>query len=475
MHETEQKAPSILVVEDESIVAMDMERRLRGLGYHVVGRVLTGKDAVQQDDLLHPDIVLMDIHLKGDMDGIEASTYIRSKRDVPIIYITAYSDDKTLERAKATQPYGYILKPFQEREIHSVIEMALYKHHAETELKRAKREAEEGLRARNEFLANMSHEFRTPINSILGMATLAKERSDSSEVGEYLDLLIESGKGLLDMVSSVLDYAKIESDRFKLVMSNLNVSSMVKKIRERFAYQIAQSDVDFSITVAPGVPKLLWCDEEKYYQIILNLVSNALKFTSRGEVSVTISAGEKIDQAGGSLLLKVVDTGVGIAKDQQDHIFRAFTQVDGSATRTFGGTGLGLTIVKQFVDQVGGSIELTSDTGKGTEVVVKLPVRISTGAEHRIGHDEGSTFPDTPINMSDFAEHCRRLLREQAYEQIEHEAYVIKNHFAKLGYGKVEDDLLRVILGTRKRSEKSVLKALILLDEDTGQSAESEV
>ncbi len=134
----------ILVVEDESIVAMDIERRLKSLGYQVVGHVLSGEEAVVRTDEERPDLVLMDIHLKGTMDGIEAAQKIRRLYDIPVIYITAYSDEATLERAKVTEPFGYILKPFQEREIHSAIEMAIYKHRSEQELRAAKEAAVEG-------------------------------------------------------------------------------------------------------------------------------------------------------------------------------------------------------------------------------------------------------------------------------------------------------------------------------------------
>src|SRR6056297_163320 len=188
----------ILLVEDESIVAMDMERRLTGLGYRVIAHVMTGEDAIEKAGTLRPDLILMDIHLKGAVDGIEAAEVIKDNNAVPVIYITAYSDEVTLDRAKVTQPFGYILKPFQEREIHSTIEMALYKHKVEQELRTAKAEAEAGNRAKSQFLANVSHELRTPLNSILGMTQLALESKDKSEQEEYLRIVKESGNSLLN-------------------------------------------------------------------------------------------------------------------------------------------------------------------------------------------------------------------------------------------------------------------------------------
>lgn len=121
----------ILVVEDESIVALEIKRRLQNLGYMVPAVASSGEDAINKASLTFPDLILMDIMLKGDMDGVEAARQIREKFDIPVIYLTAYSDDETLDRAKETGPYGYILKPFEESDLHASIEMALSKHKME--------------------------------------------------------------------------------------------------------------------------------------------------------------------------------------------------------------------------------------------------------------------------------------------------------------------------------------------------------
>lgn len=151
---------SIMLVEDEIIVAADVKNRLENMGYAVLGIFDTGEEAIQKAGELKPDMVLMDIVLKGEMDGIDAAQKIREQFDIPLIYLTAYSDEKTLERAKVTEPFGYVLKPFEDREIQSAIEMALYKHQMEKKLKESEEKyrklVEKFLRVSTEILNELS-------------------------------------------------------------------------------------------------------------------------------------------------------------------------------------------------------------------------------------------------------------------------------------------------------------------------------
>ena len=129
----------IMIVEDEAIVALDLQHKLKTLGYAVSGVASSGEEAVRKVPQTRPDLVLMDIKLKGDMDGIEAAQRIRDEFNIPVVYLTAYSDENTLQRAKVTEPAGYLLKPFKDREVYATIEMALYKHKMEMERKKARR------------------------------------------------------------------------------------------------------------------------------------------------------------------------------------------------------------------------------------------------------------------------------------------------------------------------------------------------
>src|SRR6056297_918106 len=250
----------ILLVEDESIVAMDMERRLTGLGYRVIAHVMTGEDAIEKAGTLRPDLILMDIHLKGAVDGIEAAEVIKDNNAVPVIYITAYSDEVTLDRAKVTEPFGYILKPFQEREIHSTIEMALYKHRIEQELRRAKEDAEAGNRSKSEFLANVSHELRTPLNSILGMTQMAMETEDQEERREYLEIVQASGEGLLSLIDSILEFSRNESGKIQLNNGEFMLDELMESVVERFRKDFLKRHLEFHLEIDEGSEFQLYGD-----------------------------------------------------------------------------------------------------------------------------------------------------------------------------------------------------------------------
>ncbi len=357
----------ILLVEDESIVAMDMERRLTALGYQVIEHVLTGEDAVAKAQLEQPDLILMDIHLKGEMDGIQAAERIKNSLGTPVIYITAYSDETTLSRAKVTEPFGYILKPFQEREIYSTIEMALYKYEIEQELRSAKIRAEEGSRAKSEFLANVSHELRTPLNSILGMTQLARKANDYQTQQEYLQIVEDSGRSLLNLIDSLLDFSRMEAGRITLSKNDFFIDEVVENAVNKLWTQVQEKELCIYIDIDEKSRFHLRGDEHKIGQIFLNLLSNAVKFTDRGWVYLRLTTEEGAKPNEVVVHGMVQDTGCGIPDNEKKHVFEAFHQVDSTSTREYNGAGLGLSIVNDLVKLMDGQIEFSSKIGHGTK------------------------------------------------------------------------------------------------------------
>jgi len=379
--ETQERNTRILIVEDESIVAMDMERRLRSLGYDVVEHIMHGDQALETTAREQPDLVLMDIHLKGEIDGIEAAELIKREYRIPVIYITAYSDETTLERAKVTEPYGYILKPFQEREIYSAIEMAIYKHRMEQRLLEAKMAAEEGYRAKSEFLANMSHELRTPLNSILGMTDLAREAENKDERDEYLRIVKDAGNGLLHIIDSILDFSRLEAGKLEIHEEPFNVVDFVEEIIDELWVQVELKGMLMLVDIDEDAPLGLRGDRRKLRQIFINLLGNAIKFTQHGSVTVSARTEQQRKADRVNLIVRISDTGVGIPNGERKNIFEAFHQIDKTMTKVYSGTGLGLSIVKNLVDILGGTISVSSEEEKGSTFDLKIPLHYDSREE----------------------------------------------------------------------------------------------
>jgi len=238
-------------------------------------------------------------------------------------------------------------------------------------LDRAKQEAEQATLHKSDFLATMSHEIRTPINGILGVAELL-ERTDLDETQSmYLNLVQTSGTALLGIINDVLDYTKIETGNMELELIAFDVRALLEEVISIFTLHSAGKELELIFHVDDSVPAVIEADPTRIRQIIVNFLSNAFKFTDRGEIQVLLSLdGQKEN----NLLLQVKDTGIGIADDVQAKLFTAFSQADKSTTRKYGGTGLGLSICRSFIELMSGDIGVESQTSVGTTFWFNIPV-----------------------------------------------------------------------------------------------------
>ncbi|HEX4896395.1 MAG TPA: transporter substrate-binding domain-containing protein [Solimonas sp.] len=250
----------------------------------------------------------------------------------------------------------------------------------EAELAAAKTVAEEANRAKGEFLANMSHEIRTPMNAVIGLSHLALRTHPEPRLRDYLSKIESSAQSLLRIINDILDFSKIEAGKMGLEHTTFDVAEVLSQLHNVASVRAAEKGLQFQCRLAPGTPARLVGDPLRLGQVLLNLASNAVKFTEKGRVSVELGE-ERREAARCWMRIRVTDTGIGMSEEQQAKLFQSFSQADASTTRRYGGTGLGLSITHRLVELMHGQISCRSTPGEGTEFSLLLPLEIPAQGE----------------------------------------------------------------------------------------------
>ncbi|MEY4875299.1 MAG: hypothetical protein RL708_448, partial [Bacteroidota bacterium] len=232
--------------------------------------------------------------------------------------------------------------------------------------------AKQSNKMKQQFLANMSHEIRTPMNSVIGFTELLSQTQLNAEQSNYLNAIKSSAENLLVIINDILDFSKIDSGKVELQKENVPIQKIIDKVHSTLYLKAKEKDLKFVIEKLSDVPDIIYCDEVRLYQILINLLNNAIKFTHEGKIGLQIMKLEDHDNQV-KLQFKIYDTGVGIEKEQLPKIFNSFTQANMDTSKKYGGTGLGLAITKQLIELFDGKISVESEMGEGTTFHVEIP------------------------------------------------------------------------------------------------------
>ena len=442
---------SVMVVEDERIVALHLKQQLTRLGYQVPLMATSGEKALEQLEAGRPDVVLMDVHLEGTLDGIATAQRIPPELQIPVIYLTAYSEEATLDRARATRPYGYLIKPFSERELHASIQMVLERGRADA----AQRESEQRLErtiairtaelteanvrrlqaervlhetqkmeALGQLTGGIAHDFNNLLTVIIGSLTRIERRRDLSveEVQRSIAAALRASHKAAVLTHRLLAYSRRQPLDPKPVDAHHLVSTICDTLRRTLG-----EGVTIECTLGAAFSSVL-VDPSQLESAMLNLALNARDAMAGGGILTVETSNVVLDQArkdtspGNYFVVAVRDTGIGMSREVKDKAFEPFF-----TTKDFGqGTGLGLSQVYGFIKQSGGHVVLDSEPGAGTTVSLYLPQLAGVGLEplrpEAVESLPAGTSAETILLVEDDEQvraNAMELLRELGYNVIE--------------------------------------------------------
>jgi len=359
----------ILIVEDERLIALNYKLILKDLGFSKIEIVLSGEDAIEYVNKNNPALILMDINLENQIDGIESAKIIFSKFKTPIIFVTAYSDSKLIERAKKAGSFGYMIKPIKKEELNAMIEMILEKTRVETELQISMEKLKEENNNKDKFFSIISHDLKNPLSAIMSTADFLDVEYDTlsqTERKELINIIKNGAKNIFTLLEGLLNWSRIKMGRFEYNPKIINAFDVIFRVLN--LYKECSNFKKIHIQNNMNKKLNVFCDENMLELVFRNLVSNAIKFTpSGGNIKIDVKNNKD------TIIFSIIDSGIGISPQDLKKIFRIDINFSTIGTNNETGTGIGLILCKEIIEKHGGKIWAESELGKGSRFIFTLP------------------------------------------------------------------------------------------------------
>jgi len=369
-----EKKNSILIVDDDAANLMELNSILQ-FDYKLYA-VSDGSSALEKAKESLPDLILLDV-IMPDMNGFEVISKLKktdSTKSIPVIFITGLSEEGNESEGLTMGAVDYIRKPFNYDVVKLRVSQQIKIVNLQRELVNSANAAEAANKSKSKFLANMSHEIRTPMNAIMGITNILMQNDSlSDEIENSLEMIYASSEMLLGIINDILDFSKIEAGKLSIIPAPYKVASMINDAVHLNMMRIGNRPITFELQIEETIPADLIGDELRIKQILNNLLSNAFKYTDAGKVTMSVAAESKPDSKDITLKFCIQDTGHGMTNEQLKSLFEEYSRFNENAKRNIEGTGLGLSIMQRLVKLMNGDIEIESEPGKGTTVIVRLP------------------------------------------------------------------------------------------------------